>query len=144
MTSQLNVDTIVDKAGSGGTNVKIANNSVTVSEGGSNTTTTVQGLCKMWTSFTGISTTAIKDSFNSSSLTDVTTGKTNVSITTNMNNANWSGVKYSNANTGDTFSNDFAGGLTNRSSSIMKHTSHDQSAGTDGLYNDVQVNGDLA
>ena len=25
MTSQLNVDTIVDKAGSGGTNVKIAN-----------------------------------------------------------------------------------------------------------------------
>ena len=34
MTSQLNVDTIVDKAGSGGTNVKIANNSVTVAEGG--------------------------------------------------------------------------------------------------------------
>ena len=30
MTSQLNVDTIVDKAGSGGTNVKIANNAVTM------------------------------------------------------------------------------------------------------------------
>ena len=37
MSSQLNVDTIVDKAGSGGTNVKIANTSVTVSEGGSAT-----------------------------------------------------------------------------------------------------------
>jgi hypothetical protein len=35
MTSQLNVDTIVDKAGSGGTNVKIGNTSTYVSEGGS-------------------------------------------------------------------------------------------------------------
>jgi hypothetical protein len=34
MTSQLNVDTIVDKAGSGGTNVKIGNTSTYVSEGG--------------------------------------------------------------------------------------------------------------
>ena len=30
MTSQLNVDTIVDKAGSGGTNVKVANTSTTM------------------------------------------------------------------------------------------------------------------
>ena len=37
MTSQLNVDTIVDKAGSGGTNVKIGNTSTYVSEGGSAT-----------------------------------------------------------------------------------------------------------
>ena len=56
MTSQLNVDTIVDKAGSGGTNVKIANNAVTVSEGGSATTTTVQGLCKSWIDFKATST----------------------------------------------------------------------------------------
>ena len=42
MTSQLNVDTIVDKAGSGGTNVKIANTSVTVSDGGAVTTSTVR------------------------------------------------------------------------------------------------------
>ena len=46
MTSQLNVDTIVDKAGSGGTNVKIANNAVTVSEGGNATAVTIQGLTK--------------------------------------------------------------------------------------------------
>ena len=32
MSSQLNVDTIVDKAGSGGTNVKIGNTSTYVSE----------------------------------------------------------------------------------------------------------------
>ena len=34
MTSQLNVDTIVDKAGTGGSNVKMANTSTYVSEGG--------------------------------------------------------------------------------------------------------------
>ena len=46
MTSQLNVDTIVDKAGSGGTNVKIGNTSTYVSDGGSATQNTVQGLAK--------------------------------------------------------------------------------------------------
>ena len=44
MTSQLNVDTIVDKAGSGGTNVKVANISTYVSDGGAVTQNTVQGL----------------------------------------------------------------------------------------------------
>ena len=43
MTSQLNVDTIVDKAGSGGTNVKVANISTYVSDGGAVTQNTVQG-----------------------------------------------------------------------------------------------------
>ena len=51
MTSQLNVDTIVDKAGSGGTNVKVANTSTYVSDGGNVTQNTVQGLAKMWGSF---------------------------------------------------------------------------------------------
>ena len=128
MASELRVNTLKDASG---------NNSIATSY-------VASGSAKMWTSFTGITTTAIKDSFNSSSLTDVSSGTTNVSITTNMSDANWSGVKYSNANSGDTFSNDYHGGLTNRSSSIMKHTSHDQSAGTDGLYNDVHVMGDLA
>ena len=35
MTSQLNVDTIVDKAGSGGTNIKVGNDATYVAEGGS-------------------------------------------------------------------------------------------------------------
>ena len=42
MTSQLNVDTIVDKAGSGGTNVKIGNTSTYVADGGSASQNTVQ------------------------------------------------------------------------------------------------------
>ena len=86
MTSQLNVDTIVDKAGSGGTNVKIANNSVTVSEGGSATTTTVQGLAKMWF-YKNTAGSAFADSFNTSSLTDTGTGDFTVVFSNNMNNA---------------------------------------------------------
>ena len=86
MTSQLNVDTIVDKSRSGGTNVKIANNSVTVAEGGSATTTTVQGLAKMWF-YKNTAGSAFADSFNTSSLTDTGTGDFTVVFSNNMNNA---------------------------------------------------------
>ena len=94
MTSQLNVDTIVDKAGSGGTNVKIANNSVTVAEGGSATTTTVQGLVKQFSSFgqrswgpsAGNSANTAGDTFNTSSQTDTATAVVTVALTNNMNN----------------------------------------------------------
>ena len=48
MTSQINVDTIVDKAGTGGTAIKIGTGGTAVSEGGSNTTNVVQGLAKQW------------------------------------------------------------------------------------------------
>ena len=88
MTSQLNVDTIVDKAGSGGTNVKIANTSVTVSEGSSATTNTVQGLTKCWVLFNGTSTIASTDSFNVSGLTDNGTGNYTVSINNDMSVSN--------------------------------------------------------
>ena len=70
MTSQLNVDTIVDKAGSGGSNVKMANTSTYVADGGSATQNTVQGLAKAWVNFTGVSSTSSRDSFNVDSLSD--------------------------------------------------------------------------
>ena len=89
MTSRLNVDTIVDKAGSGGTNVKIANTSVTVAEGGSATTTTVQGLCKMWARLNGQGTIALDDSFNVGSTTDEGTGQYTYTFSNNMSNANF-------------------------------------------------------
>ena len=85
MTSQLNVDTIVDKAGSGGTNVKIANTSVTVSEGGSGTTNTVQGLTKVWIAY-GLNTgnVVVVDSFNVSGTTDNAAGDTTYAFSNNM------------------------------------------------------------
>ena len=90
MTSQLNVDTIVDKAGSGGTNVKIANTSVTVAEGGSATMNTVQGLAKAWITFNGgVSTPVAIDSFGTSTLTDNATGDYSQTLTNAMGNADY-------------------------------------------------------
>ena len=83
MSSQLNVDTIVDKAGSGGTNVKMANTSTYVSDGGATTQNTVQGLGKTW----HISNDAAgqEDSFNVASGTDNGTGDYTYAFTNNKN-----------------------------------------------------------
>ena len=86
MSSQLNVDTIVDKAGSGGTNVKVANTSTYVGEGGSGTQNTVQGLAKAWLNMNGTGTVAIRDSFNIASITDNGTGDHTGTFTNAMNN----------------------------------------------------------
>ena len=112
MSSQLNVDTIVDKAGSGGTNVKIANTSTYVSDGGGVTQNTVQGLLKAWVRIDGdASDASIDDSFNCASITDNGTGDYSVTRTNNMssvdtyyvvdgqfvNSQNTNGVDYSNS-----------------------------------------------
>ena len=89
MTSQLNVDTIVDKAGSGGTNVKIGNTSTYVSEGGATTQNTVQGLAKAWINFVGAGT-SINDSLGISSLADDGTGIYTITMSSAMSNANYS------------------------------------------------------
>ena len=88
MTSQLNVDTIVDKAGTGGTNVKVANNAVAVAEGGSATTTVVQGLAKAWVLWNQSSPT-VYDSLNVSSMTDSSTGFFDMNITNAMGSTNY-------------------------------------------------------
>ena len=84
MTSQLNVDTIVDKAGSGGSNVKMANTSTYVSDGGSATQNTVQGLAKHWVLFQQKTSNVIHDSFNNSSVTDQATAIIFPNFTNNM------------------------------------------------------------
>ena len=87
MSSQLNVDTIVDKAGSGGTNVKIGNTSTYVSDGGAVTQNTVQGLAKAWTFTTD---NAVNSSYNTSALTDHGTGDYSFTITSVMSNDDFS------------------------------------------------------
>ena len=89
MSSQLNVDTIVDKAGSGGSNVKMANTSTYVGEGGSGTQNTVQGLCKSWLDLNGASF-GIRDSFNVSSATDNGSGDYTKTLSSAMSNATYS------------------------------------------------------
>ncbi len=88
MTSQLNVDTIVDKAGSGGTNVKVGNTSTYVSDGGAVTQNTVDSLVKA--RFRASDAAVLTGSFNFSSGTDNGTGDYTYTFTNNMNNVFYS------------------------------------------------------
>jgi len=90
MTSQLNVDTIVDKAGSGGTNIKVGNTATYVSDGGNVTQNTVQGLTKAWAEYVQKGTQTIGDSFNVGSLTDNGTANTSLNFTNSMSNTDYS------------------------------------------------------
>ena len=91
MTSQLNVDTIVDKAGSGGSNVKMANTSTYVSDGSAVSQNTVQSLTKTWVNFEGdASGSPIRDSFNVSSTDDDGVGDYGVNFSSSMSNNDYS------------------------------------------------------
>ena len=96
MSSQLNVDTIVDKAGSGGATLTtptltgMSNTSTATSEGGAVTTNIAQGLLKGWLYFSGTGTPSITDSLNFSSITDNAVGRYTPTYTNNMASAIYS------------------------------------------------------
>jgi hypothetical protein len=142
MTSQLNVDTIVDKAGSGGTNVKIGNTSTYVSDGGAVTQNTVQGLAKSWLQYNQ-STPAITGSYNISTVTDTSAGD----FTPNYSNA-MSALDYAVTSAGGMLNTNASGRIsevnpTNTSSYQVTTTN---SAGTkaDHTGNSCATFGDLA
>jgi len=151
MTSQLNVDTIVDKAGSGGTNVKVANNAVAVAEGGSATTNVVQGLCKAWFNMNGTGTPTNRDSFNIASITDNGTGEYSSSFTSSFDNADyamggWTGYPGSR---GSIFGEDSTSGIAYATGSFTMETSYVSGTNGDTINMDVTYNnqmfmGDLA
>ena len=146
MTSQLNVDTIVDKAGSGGTNVKVGNTSTYVSDGGNVTQNTVQSLAKTWWQMNGSGTVAFGDSFNSASITDNATGDYNVTYTNNMGNATYAALGSCGRN-GDSYVGgdcEMPGQAATTSSTIRFFT-YNYDAGTgDVTYISGQLSGDLA
>ena len=83
MTSQLNVDTIVDKAGSGGSNVKMANTSTYTSGGGNVTQNTVQSLAKAFHGFGDQAAGALNansKTLNISSYEDTGTGRSRLNM----------------------------------------------------------------
>ena len=59
-------------------------------EGGAGLFAMQQGLCKQWINFTGIGALIIRDSFNTSSISDNGTGNYTVFIASNMANSDWS------------------------------------------------------
>ena len=143
MTSQLNVDTIVDKAGSGGTNVKIGNTSTYVSDGGATTQNTVQGLTKAWINFNGTGTIATADSFNRSGLTDNGTGDYTLSFTNNMANTTYcfTGGLGSTSDRAILILNN---GVNLSASAFTFQTIYDGDTKIDSTVVTVQITGDLA
>ena len=92
MTSQLNVDTIVDKAGSGGATLTtptltgISNTSTAKSEGGAVSMNIAQGLVK---AFGKHSAAEFVESFNYASFTDHGAGDHTGNFTSNMSNTTY-------------------------------------------------------
>ena len=122
---------------------------VVTGEGGSTTTNLQQGVAKMWVNYTGISTTAARDSFNVSSLTDVATGQTTININNDMGNVNYSGYYYTNAATGSAFGNfdnTYTGGFGSFAVGSCTNNAHGTASGAnvDSYQNLCGIFGDLA
>ena len=140
MASELKVNTL--------TGVSTAGSIAVTAEGNSTTTNLQQGLAKMWVNYTGISTTAARDSFNVSSLTDVATGQTTININNDMGNVNYSGYYYTNAATGTTFGvfdNTYTGGFGSFATGTCTNNAHGGSGSNiDSYQNLCGIFGDLA
>ena len=125
-----------------------AKNSITIVAGAGNITTTnvQEGLCKCWVNFTGVTTTAARDSFNVSSLTDVSTGRTTINFSSNMNNTDFAGVMYQSGDTATaytSFDNQYTGGLGSKTTDSVSVAAYAGSA-IDAARNEVLLMGDLA
>ena len=138
MTSQLNVDTIVDKAGSGGSNVKMANTSTYVSDGGAVTQNTVQGLAKAW--LFGSSSAVLQDSFNISTPTDHGTGDYSYTLTNPFSNDDYS--LTATANSTDERRNATENGARSLAGTLAVETS--DAGSMDNTAHNITAHGDLA
>ena len=140
MTSQLNVDTIVDKAGSGGTNVKVKGSDSTYVDG-TTTQNLTQGLTKCFWRY-NISDNTFDDSFNVTSGTDDGTGLYTVTITNNFGSATamvgTSSGSTSNGGLRETAFVSYAVG------SIQCTTAYQNGGGIDVNDTCCHINGDLA
>ena len=81
MASILKVDTL--------TGVTTAGSISVTGEGNSTTTNLQQGLAKVWANWNGTGTVAIRDSFNTASITDNGTGDYTTNVSNAMANANY-------------------------------------------------------
>lgn len=122
-------------------------NTVQTSSGGA-VTLTKQQAAKAWVNYTGITTTAARDSFNISSLTDAGTGQTYpISFTNNMGNDDYAGSYFQNsaALTAYTnFSNSYGGGFGTFATGSFGNYSFGSSNDTDSANNYTVIIGDLA
>ena len=103
---------------------KTAAGNVTVtSEGGAATTQLQQGLCKQWINFDGTSTIAIRDSYNTTSISDNGTGNYTVTVASDMSNNQWSAFLQADLN-------DSSGGIYTNNAEIHTSTTGSYGVGT--------------
>ena len=131
MTSELRVDNLKGSTTGGSINV--------LGEGTSKTTNLQQGLCKVWASVKGTTTTEFLDSFNCSGLNDDATGKTTVSFTNNMTDDNYSTTTSAQENTCVHAHTAVAAGTI-----TLQSRGSDNQTFTDVDHFGVQIAGDLA
>ena len=138
---------------SGGNNVKVNQlsgidtaGSITVQGEGSATTNLQQGLAKVWVHHNQVTSHSIYDSFNVSTLTDVSTGHTTINYTNNMANDDHAVTHHTNGHAAaDNFNIGGPGAVINRATSSMDHRSYISSpAYIDAILNDNIAFGDLA
>ena len=117
--------------------------------GSLDTSYVVNGSAKVWVNFTGITTTASRDSFNVSSLTDDGTARTTIAISSNMADGNYTGSWFQNGTflgAYNNFNNAYGGNFAPRAAgSYSVHAfGTDTSGAVDAFYNDSTIFGDLA
>ena len=111
------------------------------------TTFITNGSAKVWCDWTTNTTTAIRDSFNVSSLTDLGTGITTINYTSSMGSSSYAGVMYTGAGDVDTaytnFNNQYTGGFGSKTVSSITLGAY-QASFVDAFKNDAVIVGDLA
>ena len=129
-----------------GISTALSASSTIPAEGGSATTNIVQGLAKMWANVNQ-ATPAASDSMNAASLTDHSTGRVGVNLTSNMSNTNYAfsmtGWDQSGAGAGDAVHHGMDN--TSQTTSQCNHSSYNWSGSfLDNTKASMLVLGDLA
>jgi len=161
MASEIKVDTIVNAGGDNDTGIDLATNdqillkvanatkltmnstgqTTIVGEGGSTTTNLQQGLAKVWCAVNQSSSQAIRDSFNTASISDEGTGVTRYTYTSAMSNSGYSTTQgHSNDNN---FSSLDMASSPSTTTVQLRVNQHDGSA-EDAAYANIATHGDLA
>jgi len=120
--------------------------SISVQGEGSNTTNLQQGLTKVWCAADENSSVVIRDSFNTSTLTDNSTANTSFNLSSAMSNTDFSGVSL-NSGEGSTTSYDVNYEQSaSRTTSLYRVASINYNSGAtyDAEYKTIQICGDLA
>jgi len=142
MASELKVDKI--------TGVTTAGSIDVTGEGNSTTTNLQQGLVKSWNCLNGTGTIAVRDSFNVSSIVDITTGSYRTIVTNNLVNSDyatmWEAIETVSSNTARSYSATESANTRTTSANACRTgwTGNNTSGSTDPAAVSNTINGDLA